>query len=441
MTAAPSGSNLPAVRRQLTLLDCFGIGVNGIIGSGIFFLPALLYRAAGGRSPLAWLIVGGLCTLVALCFAEAASRTDRSGGPYRYASEAFGNHVGFAVGWVTLVSSLLGYTAVARGFGETAAGLLGRSGARPLEVALSCSVVLLLCIINVMGVRPGARTGDVLSMVKLGSLLAFVGVGLTCVDWGRLAAPPVPRTNEPVGLMGAAFAGLFATTGFEYVPVPAGETKNPRRAVPVAMVVSVLGATLLYLVIQIVAVGTNPHLDGAQVALVDSAGAFAGPKGRMLMGLAGVISAFGFCAGSALVGPRYLEAFAQDRFLPGLLARRSVRRQTPGWAVVLLSGLVLILLLLPLRFERLASISNVAVVIQYVATCSAVMVLRRRPAPPGAFVLPLGPLVPLLALSGSCLLLLYVGRTELLLAAGFIGLGLATGGLYRRRVLQPVAAK
>src|SRR5215470_18092772 len=102
-TSDPSPSSASGARRQLGLIDCFGIGINGILGSGIFFLPAVVHRAAGGRAYLAWLLVGGLCSLVALCFAEAASRTDRSGGPYRYASEAFGGHFGFAIGWVTLV--------------------------------------------------------------------------------------------------------------------------------------------------------------------------------------------------------------------------------------------------------------------------------------------------------------------------------------------------
>src|SRR5438045_2675736 len=88
--------------RSLTLIDCIGLGINGIIGSGIFFLPTVLYAKSGARSPFAWLITGALCMLVALCFAEAASRTTESGGPYRYASDAFGSHVGFVVGWITL---------------------------------------------------------------------------------------------------------------------------------------------------------------------------------------------------------------------------------------------------------------------------------------------------------------------------------------------------
>ena len=83
--------------RELTLFDCFGLGINGIIGSGIFLLPAALQRRAGAQSPLAWLAVGSLCTLIALYFAEASSRTDRSGGPYRYAVEAFGPLVGFTI--------------------------------------------------------------------------------------------------------------------------------------------------------------------------------------------------------------------------------------------------------------------------------------------------------------------------------------------------------
>jgi amino acid transporter len=422
------------LRRQLTLLDCFGIGINGIIGSGIFFLPATLYRLAGGQAPLAWLIVGGLCALVALCFAEAASRTDRSGGPYRYACDAFGPYVGFAVGWVTLISSLLGYTAVARGFGQTAAVVLHCQGQAQVELALSLGVVTFLCIVNVIGVRPGARTGDILSFVKIGSLLLFVGVGLFFVDFSHFSAPPRPAAGEHGGLLAAAFAGLFATTGFEYVPVPAGEAKNPQRAVPLAMVVSVLGATVLYLVIQVVADGTHPGLWQSRAALADSAGAFGGARGRFLLGLAGTISAFGFCAGSALVGPRYLEAFAQDRFLPGALAYRSPRLGTPVWAVCTLSVLVVLLLLFPLRFESLASISNVAVVVQYMATCTAVLVLRQKgPPPPGAFVIPLGPLVPLLALLGSSAFLLYVGQMELYVAGAFILFGLVIGTAYRGR--------
>lgn len=417
-------------RRELTLLDCFGLGVNGIIGSGIFLLPAAMYRRGGGASPLAWLIVGGLCAVVALCFAEAAARTDRSGGPYRYACDAFGPHVGFVVGWITLVSSVLGYAAVARGFAEHAAYFIGgdpglvRAG---VIVALVCGLGLL----NVVGLKPSARTADLTGFIKVAGLAAFVIVGLMHVDLARLSAPPVPRPDETPGLLAAAFVGLFACTGFEYVPVPAGETVDPRRAVGLAMVVSVLGATVLYAVVQVVVVSTLPAPGDSATPLVDAARAFAGHGAAVAVAGVALVSAFGFCSTSALVGPRYVESFAQDRFLPAFLQGRSARFGTPVAAVCVASVIVLALAL-SLDFSRLADTSNIAVVVQYVSTAAAVLRLRRSPGEAAAFRLPGGPLLPILAILGSMVFLSFVARRELVLGAELIAVGLVIGVITRR---------
>jgi amino acid transporter len=418
---------MPSDTRQLTLLDCFGLGVNGIIGSGIFLLPAALYRRAGGASPLAWLLVGSLCALVALCFAEAAGRTDRSGGPYRYACDAYGPHVGFAVGWITLVSSLLGYAAVSRGFAEHAAGLFYRNEAPlPVLAAVIALLVVGLGVINVIGLRPSARVADTVGVVKLLGLFAFVVVGLFFLQASRFHAAPAPKPNEAVGLFPAAFAGLFACTGFEYVPVPAGETVRPQRAVGLAMVVSVLGATVLYAIVQSVAVGTSPNLGGAQTPLVAAARAFAGPIGGAAMAAIGVVSAFGFCSTSALVVPRYVETFAQDRFLPPWLERRSARFGTPVAAVVV-SSLVVVAMAITLDFTQLADTSNVAVVVQYVSTCVAILVMRRRDPAGSGFRIPLGPTVPILATLGCTLFMFSVAKGEIVLSAVLCGGGLVLG--------------
>ena len=416
--------------RQLTLVDCFGLGINGIIGSGIFLLPAALQRRAGGHSPLAWLLVGSLCTLIALSFAEAASRTDRSGGPYRYATDAFGPLVGFAVGWITMVSSLLGYAAVARGFAEHAAFLVG--GADRFG-ALAGGVVLLvggLAAVNVIGIKPSARTGDVLSVVKLVGLGAFVGVGLFHVQAANLHAAPSPLPGESPGLVAAAFAGLFACTGFEYVPVPAGETVDPRRSVGLAMGVSVVGATLLYALVQVVAAGNLPTLGSSARPLVDAARAFAGPAGAGAIAVVATLSALGFCSSSAMVVPRYVETFAQDAFLPSLLARRSARFGTPLLAIAVVSLLVAILAMY-LDFTSLADVSNVAVVVQYQSTCVAILVWRRRDPAPSRFRLPLGPVIPVLGITGTIFFLIQVSRIELLFGAALLVGGLAFGGATR----------
>src|SRR6202521_272473 len=113
-----------SAQREISLLDAVGIGVNGIVGSGIYLLVAPLAKVGGGSSVAGVLGCGALCVLIALCFAELSSMYDRSGGPYVYARDAFGKHVGFAVGWLGMATGVLGLAAVSVGF----AGALGRVG-------------------------------------------------------------------------------------------------------------------------------------------------------------------------------------------------------------------------------------------------------------------------------------------------------------------------
>lgn len=412
--------------RQLTLLDCFGLGINGIIGTGIFLLPAALQRRAGGHSPLAWLVVGALCTLIALCFAEASSRTDRSGGPYRYATEAFGPIVGFAVGWITMVSSLLGYAAVARGFAEHASFFFGGAGRFGTEMGAVVAIVSFLAAVNVVGLKASARTGDVLSGIKIVGLLAFVAVGLGHVKAASWHAAPAPAPGETTGLFAAAFAGLFACTGFEYVPVPAGETVDPRRSIGLAMAVSVVGATLLYALVQFVVASALPSLGQSSRPLVDAARVLAGPAGASAIAVVAALSALGFCSSSAMVVPRYVETFAQDEFLPAVFGRRSKRFDTPVTAIMVVSVLVAILAA-SLDFTSLADVSNVAVVAQYQSTSIAILVWRQRDRGSARFNLPLGPLIPILAIIGTVLFLVQVSRIELAFGAALLLGGLALG--------------
>jgi basic amino acid/polyamine antiporter, APA family len=435
---ARSDGNGSAPKRELTLFDCFGLGINGIIGSGIFILPAALQRRAGGMSPLAWLAVGGLCTLIALSFAEAASRTDQSGGPYRYAVDAFGPLVGFAVGWITMVSSLLGYAAVARGFAEHAAFLVGGAGNFLVEASCVVAIVAALAAVNIIGIKPSARTGDVLSVVKVGGLLLFILVGIWHVKGGTTHVAPSPLPGERTGIWAAAFAGLFACTGFEYVPVPAGETKDPKRAIGLAMSASVIGATLIYALIQWIAAATFPAIGASERPIVDAARSFGGAAFGAVIAFVATLSALGFCSSSAMVVPRYVETFAQDRFLPRLFQARSARFGTPVAAVIGVSLLTAVLAIF-LDFTHLADVSNVAVVVQYQSTCIAVLLWRRRDPSATGFRLPLGPLIPLLSLAGTIFFLLQVSRVELWFGAALLGVGLVFGlvtRLWPRRALQ-----
>ncbi len=411
-TAAIDGSEGPiGMERRLTLVDCVGIGVNGIIGSGIFLLPARVYAQAGGLSWAAWFAVGGVCLLVGLCFGEVASMTSRSGGPYQYARDAFGETAGFAVGWMALASTLLAYAAVSRALGRNLSFIVPVFGGAFAQAALAVSVIAALALLNWYGVKPGAMVSNVFSVAKLVPLLFFVGLGLFFVDWSRMSAPSPAGAGTLKALQLGGLAGLFACTGFEYVPVPAGETKNPQRAVPLALLGSLLGATLLYALVQVVVMGTHPDLLHADKPLAESAASFAGAWFGRLVTVGSVISSFGFCAGNALIAPRYLAAFADERAAPAILGLRHKRHLTPVVSILLVCALTAGLACV-LDFDRLSDISNVALFCQYVPTCLAVLWLRvKRPDVPRSFRLPLGPTIPILGSLG-CMLFLYGTKTD-----------------------------
>ncbi|MBS2021465.1 MAG: amino acid permease [Deltaproteobacteria bacterium] len=410
-----------------------GIGINGLIGSGIFLLPVRVFAEAGGLSWAAWFVAGGLCLLVALCFAEVASMTTRSGGPYAYAHDAFGEPSGFLVGWMAAASTLIGYAAVARGLGRNLAYIFPVLDGPVAQGALATSVIAGLAGLNIAGARPGANASNFFSFLKLVPLLLFAAVGLFFVHWGALATPPPTGAHTADALRLAALAGLFACTGFEYVPVPAGETQNPQRAVPLALVGTLLGTTALYAIVQIVLIGTHPDLAHADKPLAEAATAFGGPRAGQVLALCAALSSFGFCTGSALVGPRYFASLGEDGVLPRSLAKLHPRTGAPVNAIVLLSVLT-IGFAFALDFDRLADISVVAVFVQYVPTCLAVIRLRKKaPDVPRSFRLPLGPVIPLAATAGCLVFLQGTQRGDLILSGYVLLAGLVVYVIQRVR--------
>jgi amino acid transporter len=174
---------------------------------------------------------------VGLCFAEMSGMFDASGGPYVYAREAFGKGTAFVVGWMAWVTMVVSWAAVANGITGYAQRLAGQELDPWLVRAIVASLILLPGVLNYFGVRPGAYATNAFTVAKIVPLVVFVGVGIFFVDWGNLRAlPPLEGSAVLAPLGTAMFATLFALQGFEVAPVPAGETNNPRRNVPIAVV-------------------------------------------------------------------------------------------------------------------------------------------------------------------------------------------------------------
>lgn len=407
--------------RPLSLIDCIGIGINGVVGSGIYLLVGPMAKLAGAASILGTLLCGALCVLVALCFAELGGMFDRNGGAYLYARTAFGTVPGFFVGWMSLATGVLAFAAVAAGFGEAMAAFVPEVGATVWALGL----VVGLSAVNYFGVKAGARTSDLLSIGKLLPLLGLALVGLLAARAQVLGA--AFRVGDGRSVAGSALLAVFMLSGFEYTAVPAGEAKEARRNIPIAIVGSLVGATVLYAVLQWVALSVVPDVASSAQPLVEAGVSLFGGWARPAFGIAAVVSMAGFCAGSALVGPRYFTALAEGGYLPPQLLRDS-RFGTPGRAIAL-SAAVTCGFVLFSGYGALVDVSNVALFAQYIPTSLAVMVLRvRMPETPRRFRLPGGALIPLLAAGFSVALLVSARpRTEEWLFAGrILAAGLVT---------------
>ncbi len=409
--------------RRLGLLDVLAIGVNAIVGSGVFSMPDDMQRQMGGLSPLSYLLCAVVLIPVALCFAELSSQADKNGGPYLYARRAFGEQVGFVVGWACYLNAFISFAANATQFADFA-GLGGHWAFRPVVI----TTVLALGAINYVGIRPGAIVVRIVTVGKLVAIFAFLAVALMSFDPSRLGGA-LPLGAAGVGQ--GVYLALFPLQGFEVVPVPAGETNNPKRNVPIATVGSLLFAALLFVIVQAAIVGAYPNLAAdSQTPLVDAARYLAPALGVIVL-VGSIVSVGGFTAGSALGTPRYAQAMAESGELPRAMARVHPRYATPHIAIVLTSVLAAGLGAF-FTYRELVGFSNVTVVFQYALTCIAVPVLRRRdPGNPGRFRVPLGPVIPFLGAAGSLALLYGSDLKEFAYAAGGIALGLIVRAMSR----------
>ena len=394
MVAHPT-SRAPGFLRVVTRWEVVAFSLNDVVGSGVYLLPAAAALALGPASPLAVLLAGLAVALVVLCFAEAASLFDGPGGAYVYTRAAFGDFVGFEVGWMTWLARLTSVAGLTSGFAQAltalwpgAAGGLGRA-------ATITAVIVGLTVVNLIGVKAGARTSTILTIGKTIPLLLLVAVGVFALDAERLDPTSVPSIS---GFGEVALLLLFAYAGFENTPAPAGEFRNPRRDVPFALLVTIAVVTALYTSIQIVALGTVPDLGHSATPLADSAGLLFGPFGVWLLTVGAAISILGTNNNTMLSGPRYLYALAASGRLPAPLARIHPRWHTPHVAILVQSALALPLALSG-TFVELAALSAIARLATYAGTAAAVPILRRKlPATERTVRLPGGAAIPIAAL-------------------------------------------
>lgn len=388
--------------RSIGRLDLVAVTINSVIGAGIFGLPARVFGLVGDYSLLAFLVCGVFASLIVICFTEVASRFSETGGPYLYVREAFGPLVGFETGWLmwlARVSSfaansnlLVGYAAY---FWPVIATGTGRN-------VFLCVVSVTFVGINIIGIRNATQANNILTVGKLVPLALFLAAGLWFTDWSRFAfavAPSYAPFSTSVLLL------VYAFTGFEIAVIPSGEIRDPQRDIPMALLTGIALIAVIYLLVQVVCIGTLPELASSQRPLADAASRFLGRAGASIISAGVVISIAANLHITLLAAARIPFAMGERGEMPRILGRTHTRFHTPHYAI-LFTGAVMMALALSGTFIYALTISTLARLTIYMTTCAALPRLRQKAGAPAArFRVPGGVAIAAAAILLACWLL------------------------------------
>jgi amino acid transporter len=365
----PPGSDAP---RPVGTLQLLALGVNGIVGVGIFFVPAAVAASAPGFGTVAVFALTGLALLpAAFAFARLGARFDEDGGPVVFARAAFGEDFSALVGWITYVSAFFSAAAVLVGLTQAVAPQLGLAG--PLARRLAALALLTLIVLIVAsGLRLSAWVWTSLTVLKLTPLLLLLAA------WAVYSGPTAsPAPAQPsMSWLRAGLTAMFACQGFEVVPVIAGQVRSSARAVPRATVGSLVLSVTLYVGLAWACVVALPDLASSSAPLVDAAGVLGGAGLATLVFLGTSVSAGAIAFGMMVVTPRYLSSMAAgEGGLWGL--DRHAADGVPRRALIVTWALVGTFVAVG-ELGELFALSSLAVLMQFGVTAAALLALALR---------------------------------------------------------------
>lgn len=420
MTRAASNVT-QALPRRLGAYSLWLLVLNGMVGAGIFGIPAEAARVAGKLSPWLFLLTAILVAPVVLCFATLASATRESGGPARYVQIAFGTQAGFQVGWALYIARLTAFAANLNLMLAAIAHFAPTLGEGRSRLAMLSLMVALIAGLNIAGVQWAMRSLGALTVGKLLPLCLLAALGLAALP----AAAPLAQAAQAseMSLGAALLLMVYAYVGFESGLIPGGEAQRPQRDMPIALVSALFLCGILYALLQWLCVAFVPNLAGSERPLVALGLALLGPWGASMVLATIVMSVGGNLLSSMFSVPRITHSFAQQGLLPRPLAAVSGRFATP-WVSVMLYGALAWTLAASGSFVLLAALSVLVRLLIYLA-CVASMPAVLAQAPGAAWRLPGGRAIPVLA-AVFCLALLTqvslqsIVGTVLLLFAGSV---------------------
>lgn len=391
------------------------LGINGVIGSGIFLLPNKAMEIIGPASLLVLLFDMCLVLAIEFCFAEAACLFKENGGPYLYAKKAFGNFVGYEVGFLTWVNRIIAYSVAGVGFATALSGVVPGTDSPLMKDIIVTIIFGVLAVVNLLGIKLYEIIQNVATVAKLVPFALFIGFGLFFIEPANFT-PLFPGGMYEAGSFGTAAVLLFFTfVGFESFSVAAGEMKDPQRNLPRATLISITVVSAIYVLLLACSIGImGYHLADTSTPVEAAFGHIAGTFGITVVAAGTLISTASLSIFASFVAPMSGLALSEQKMLPRFMQKRN-RFGAPYWAI-LISTLLTMLIAYTGGFAFLASISVVVRFAQYIPTCLAIPVFRKTmPDVPRAFRVPFGPVIPLLAVAVSCWLVSQASAEQLMM--------------------------
>ncbi len=378
--------------------------INCIIGSGIFGVPSELTRLLGRASPIAMIVAALVMSIIMACIAEVASQFSEAGGAYLYVRTAFGRFVGLQIAWFWLLAAIGGGAANANLFIIYLAGIWPWAAHGWGRTMLMAALIAIPTFVNYVGVRSGASLSTILTLAKLLPLLFLILIGLLRFSQQPqvISGAEVTRSNWDAWLS-ALLLLMSAYGGYENALAPSGEVKEPQRTVPFALAAGLLACAVLYTLVQFVTVatiGTNP----TDAPLAETASMLIGRGGALFVGLAVMVSTYGWVSGGILNIPRIFYSLAATGDAPALFSKLHPRFNTPGFAIVFYAVLVWVLAATG-TFLWVFALAAGSLMILYGGICASLIRLRQLRPDAQAFRVPFGPALAVLGIAISVALL------------------------------------
>jgi APA family basic amino acid/polyamine antiporter len=434
------------LRRAVGALDLTALGLGAIIGTGIFVVIGEAIGDAGPAIILSFVLAGVTCVFSALCFAELASTIPVAGSAYTYSYATMGELVAWIIGWDLVLEYAVSVAGVSVGWGQyfndlldtlfglslpdSLAGPPGEGGVFNLPAVF---IVLAVTAVLCYGIRESARANTVMVAIKLAVLGLFLVLGVTAFNGDNLT----PFTPEGTGgMVTAASVIFFAYIGFDAVSTSGEETRNPSRDLPIAIIGSLVIATILYILVAVVAVGALPYdkLAGAAAPLatvVDEGAGFGWASSIISFGALVAISSVVL---TILYGQtRIMFAMCRDGLMPRRFAFVHPQTRTPIY-ITATFGVLIAVIAAFVPLTEIVKLVNIGTLFAFVLVNIGVIILRRtRPDLKRGFRVPLVPLFPIVGALLCLYLMRYLDRDTWIRFGVWLVIGFGIYFAYGRR--------